>query len=73
MPLSAKKSVSFVKAAFITFGVPATTTDVEAALQAAYAAGTDQKRAVGEVAAALDVPRRVVYAAAIRLRDSSPS
>jgi len=52
---------------------PATTADVEAALQAAYAAGTDQKRAVGEVAAALDVPRRVVYAAAIRLRDSSPS
>jgi hypothetical protein len=50
---------------------PATTADVEAALQAAYAAGADQKRAVGEVAAALDVSRRVVYAAAIRLRDSS--
>jgi 16S rRNA (cytidine1402-2'-O)-methyltransferase len=52
---------------------PATTADVEAALQAAYAAGADQKRAVGEVAAALDVSRRVVYAAAIRLRDSSRS
>jgi len=50
----------------------ATTNDVEAALHAAYGAGADQKAAVSEVAAALDVPRRVVYAAALRLRDSPP-
>jgi 16S rRNA (cytidine1402-2'-O)-methyltransferase len=50
---------------------PATAGDVMEALHAAYAAGADQKRAESEVAAALDVPRRVVYAAALRLRDSS--
>jgi 16S rRNA (cytidine1402-2'-O)-methyltransferase len=51
---------------------PATTADVVEALQATMAAGVDQKTAITEVAAALDVPRRVVYAAAIRLRDSLP-
>jgi 16S rRNA (cytidine1402-2'-O)-methyltransferase len=51
---------------------PATTADVVEALQATMAAGADQKTAITEVAAALDVPRRVVYAAAIRLRDSLP-
>jgi 16S rRNA (cytidine1402-2'-O)-methyltransferase len=51
---------------------PATTGDVEDAVRAALAAGADQKSAVAEVAAALDVPRRVVYAAALRLRDSLP-
>jgi len=50
----------------------ATTADVVEALQAAMAAGVDQKTAISEVAAALDVPRRVVYAAALRLRDSFP-
>jgi 16S rRNA (cytidine1402-2'-O)-methyltransferase len=51
---------------------PATTSDVENALRATLAAGADQKTAVAEVAAALDVPRRVVYAAALRLRHSLP-
>ncbi len=51
---------------------PATTADVVEALRATLATGADQKTAVAEVAAALDVPRRVVYAAALRLRDSSP-
>jgi 16S rRNA (cytidine1402-2'-O)-methyltransferase len=51
---------------------PATTGDVVEALRATFAAGADQKTAVAEVAAALDVSRRVVYAAALRLRDSLP-
>jgi len=41
--------------------------DIDTALRAALAAGTDRKTAVAEVAAALRVPKRVVYAAALRL------
>lgn len=41
--------------------------DIDAALRDALAAGTDRKTAVAEVAAALGVPKRTVYAAALRL------
>jgi 16S rRNA (cytidine1402-2'-O)-methyltransferase len=41
--------------------------DIDAALRDALAAGTDRKTAVAEVAAALGVHKRTVYAAALRL------
>jgi 16S rRNA (cytidine1402-2'-O)-methyltransferase len=44
----------------------ATADDVAAALEQALAAGRDRKAAVAEVAAALDVPKRVVYEASLR-------
>ncbi len=50
---------------------PASEDDVDAALRLALAAGTDRKTAVAEVAAALGVPKRGVYAAAVRLRNRS--
>lgn len=41
--------------------------DVENALRAHLGAGSDRKTAISEVAAELDVPRRVVYQLAVRL------
>ena len=41
--------------------------DIDNALRDAIAAGADRKTAVAEVAAALGVPKRTVYAAALRL------
>jgi len=41
--------------------------EVESALRAAMASGTDKRTAVASVAAQLDVPKREVYEAAIRL------
>ena len=46
---------------------PAAEADVEAALRARQAAGTDKKAAIAEVVAALDVPKRVVYDLAVRV------
>ena len=46
---------------------PATESDVEDALRARLAAGVSRKEAVAEVAADLDVPKRQVYDAALRL------
>ena len=45
----------------------ATDTDVEAAVRRSLAAGLDRKSAVAEVAAALGVPKRQVYDAALRV------
>lgn len=46
---------------------PAGADDIDAALRAALAAGTDRKTAVAEIAAALGVPKRTVYAASLAL------
>lgn len=46
---------------------PASEADIEAALRAALAAGSDRRAAVAAVAAELSVPRRAAYEVAIRL------
>lgn len=46
---------------------PAGADDIDAALRAALDAGTDRKTAVAEIAAALGVPKRTVYAASLAL------
>lgn len=46
---------------------PAGEAAVEAALRARLDAGADKKTAIAEVAAALDVPKRVVYGVAVRI------
>jgi hypothetical protein len=46
--------------------------DVAGALERSLAAGQDRKTAVAEVAAALGVPKRVVYDEAIRIRAGAP-
>jgi 16S rRNA (cytidine1402-2'-O)-methyltransferase len=51
---------------------PATESDVEAALRARLATGMPKRDAVAEVAADLDVPKRQVYDAALRLVEQQP-
>jgi 16S rRNA (cytidine1402-2'-O)-methyltransferase len=49
---------------------PPSETDVQAAVQAKLADGLDRRTAVAEVAAALGVPKRQAYDAAVQLRSS---
>lgn len=50
---------------------PATEADIEAALQARLAAGADKKSAIVEVAQALSVSKRAVYAIALSISERS--
>jgi 16S rRNA (cytidine1402-2'-O)-methyltransferase len=47
---------------------PVTDEDIETTLAGWFAGGADRRTAVAEVAASMDVPKRRVYEAALRLR-----